>query len=554
MISKIRVVKQILILASLSYLFFVLGNGVLSLTSPDEVFYAQTAKEMIRHKSWMTPYLFGQPQFEKPVLTYWLLRLGFVLFGVSSFAARFFPAVFAFLGVIAVYLLSLLGFKNEKKAFISSTILMSCGLYVGLARTLFTDMIFSILTLVSLTAFFWGYSSKETKAAGILLSFVFSSLAVLTKGPLGLLIPFLVIIGFLLVKNDIKFLFCRSFLWGIFIFLLLSLPWYIVMIKKYGSGFVHEFFYNDHFRRIIEAEHEGNDKWYFYPFSMASGMFPWSLYAVASLIYLIKKFRHNAPSIEVFLICWIAVVFVIFQTAHSKLVSYILPLFPALAMISGDFIYDSALLKKGARSLFLVSIGTLAMLLLVPIGLTAGLMKSSVYLSTYLPSKIPVYYFITALLAIIILMLFFILRNKLFKSVYIPALVMPVFLLAVPMISNDIEPYISSKKACEYLLRNYAVNNTILCSKPFVRGVRYYTDKEVAVINIGGKSLFSPHPVPLLDSDSKARDFLDQQRITYCVLNRSSVVKDVGRLMGNEFKFTVLKIIGNEYLLRIERL
>jgi 4-amino-4-deoxy-L-arabinose transferase-like glycosyltransferase len=553
MINKIRVVKQILILVSLSYLFFMLGNGILSLTSPDEVFYVQTAKEMVQHKSWMTPYLFGQPQFEKPILTYWLLRLGFILFGISSFGARFFPAVFAFFGVIAVYFLGILGFKSEKKAFFSSLILMSCGLYVGLARTVFTDMIFSVFILMSLSSFFWGYSQKEAKAVGIFLFFVFSGLAVLTKGPLGLLIPLLVIITFLFIKKDIKFSFCRSFLWGIFIFLLISLPWYIFMIKKYGSGFIHEFFYNDHFRRIIEAEHEGNDKWYFYPFSMAGCMFPWSLYVFVSLIYLLKKFKHNTQSMHIFLICWIVVVFVIFQTAHSKLVSYILPLFPALAMITGDFIYDTVLLKNGTRSLFLVSIGTLFILLLIPIGFSIGLMKNSLYLSTYLSSKIPIYYFITALLAIIILMLFFILRNKLLKSIFVLALVMPVFLSAVPMVGNDIEPYISSKKACEYLLKNYTLNNTILCAKPFVRGVRYYTDKDVAITNIGGKNLFSPHPIPFLNSDQKVKDFLHQRRITYCVLNKSSV-QDVERLMGNEFKSTILKIIGNEYLLRIEQL
>ncbi len=109
--------KHIFILLGLSYIFFMLGNGLVSLSNPDEVFYAQTAKEMAKHNSWMVPYLFDAPQFEKPVLLYWLLRIGLIIFPNPNFAARFFPALFAGLGVVAVYFLSLLGFKNEKKGF-----------------------------------------------------------------------------------------------------------------------------------------------------------------------------------------------------------------------------------------------------------------------------------------------------------------------------------------------------------------------------------------------------------------------------------------------------
>ena len=99
------VLKQVFLLIVLSYFCFMFGNGIVSLTNPDEVFYTQTAKEMIKFNSWMTPYLFGQPQFEKPILLYWFLRVAFMVFGLTSFAARFFPALFAIIGVVAVYFL-----------------------------------------------------------------------------------------------------------------------------------------------------------------------------------------------------------------------------------------------------------------------------------------------------------------------------------------------------------------------------------------------------------------------------------------------------------------
>ena len=539
--------RRILLLLLMSYVFFVLGNGIVSLTSPDEVFYVQTAKEMVQHNTWLTPYLFGAPQFEKPVFLYWLLRTAFVIFGISGFSARFFPALFATIGVIAVYFLSLLGFKNEKKAFIVSLVLMSNGLYVGLARTVFTDMVFSVFISLSLLSFFWGYSAEKNKGLGISLFFVFSGLATLTKGPLGILLPFLTVVSFLSIRKELKYLFSKHLLWGIFIFVVVAVPWYVFMINKYGSGFIGEFFYNDHLRRFIEAEHAANDKWYFYPFATIGCMFPWSLYAVFSLIYLFMNLKKDTLPIYVFLACWIAVVFIIFQSAHSKLISYIFPIFPALAVITGDFIYEKIALKSYRRIFYSVSLATVFILMLLPLVLFVFLLKYQSYLS----SRMPVYAFCLLFSIFIFTILFFILRKNLLKAIYSFAFLIPILLLLVPFIHKEIEPYLSSKDACEYLLRNYKVENSILCSKSFARGVRYYTDKEVAIANPYGKNFFSPHPIPFLDDDIKVRDFLKKQSVTYCILKKSSI-EDVKRAVFNHGDFTLLNIIGNEYIVKIE--
>lgn len=542
--------KQILVLLGLSYVFFMLGNGTISLTNPDEVFYVQTAKEMAKHNTWMTPYLFSAPQFEKPILLYWLLRIGSIIFPNPNFAARFFPALFAALGVVAVYFLSLFGFKNEKKAFVSGLVLMSCGLYIGLARTVFTDMIFTVLILFSLMFFYWGYAYPDKKAAGILLFFISSGLAVLAKGPLGFLIPFLSICVFLLIKREIKFLFCRYSLWGIFIFGAVSFPWYLLMIKKYGSGFTYEFFYNSHIRRLIEAEHIGNDKWYFYPFSMIGCIFPWSLYVLVSLIYLFRYLRKNTNHFYTFLVSWICVVFLIFEPAHSKLVSYILPLFPALALVAGDFIYNSILSEKRNRIFFIISLITVSVLLLMDIGLLIGMRKYSIYLS----SKTSAYFLAGVILFFSAISCFFLLRYKFFKAFFTLAILMCSISLTLLYMLKEVEPYVSSKEISDCLLKNYNTNSPIICSKPFARGVRYYTDKEIVVLDLPGKDFFSPHPIPFLYNDDQLKDYLRTQSSAYCVLKKANV-EDIERVTaGKEFKFTILKKIGNEYILRIERI
>jgi len=541
--------KTIIILFILSYLFLVLGNGFLSLTNPDEVFYAQTAKEMIQHNSWLTPYLFGAPQFEKPIFLYWLLRIGFAIFGNNSFAVRFFPALFASLGVIVIYCLALMGFKNEKKAFISALILLSSGLYIGLARTVFTDMIFSVFILFALTSFYWSYLLHNRKGRGIVLFFIFSALAVLTKGPLGVLIPVSVVLLFLFINKDIKFLFNKYTVWGCAAFVFISFPWYIFMILKYGSSFTHEFFYNDHIRRLFTAEHAGNDKWYFYPFSMIGCMFPWSLFTLVALVISFKNFKNDSSMINKFALSWILVVFTIFQSAHSKLASYIFPFFPALALVTGNFVYNTALLENKNRIFFTISMIMACILFLFPVAAIIILPKYSVYLS----SRIPLFIMLVLLLILAVSYLLFVLRYKFFKSIFNLACLIPVGLFVLPLMHKDIDLYASSGPASKYLMEHYKTNSSILCSKTLARGVRYYTDKEIAIIGIPESNFFSPHPIPFLGSDKSVKDYLLSYPVTFCVLKKSSF-EDMERILGNEYKWSVLKIVGNVYILQVEHI
>ncbi len=339
---------------------------------------------------------------------------------------------------------------------------------------------------------------------------------------------------------------CRSTFWGFLLFLAIALPWYLSMTAQYGSSFTHEFFYNDHYRRLIEAEHSGNDTWYFYPFSMISCMFPWSIYVIAAFAYLVRDFRRNPQPFGLFLLCWIGAVFLVFEPAHSKLVSYIFPLFPALALVTGNYIYDAS--SRNSKSSQVVSLLTFFIFLLLPVAVFIVSAKHPQYLS----SKIPVYGFIVALCVLSFTLLFFIVRRTRLKAAYVVAVANLLTLAVIPFVRIDLEPYLSPRDICDYLLTHYKVDNTILCSKFFVRGVYYYTGKKVAVIDVPGKPFFSPHPIPFLNSDTKVRDFLRAQTVTYCILKKSSL-EDIDRAIKGEFKSTLLIVLGNEYLVKIER-
>ena len=136
----------------------------------------------------------------------------------------------------------------------------------------------------------------ESQVLGFIGFYVFCALAVLTKGPLGWLIPQLAVILFLLYQRQINFLRNGWVLAGVLLFLGLTLPWYCYMIDHYDQAFIQEFFYNDHWRRLFEAEHKGNDHWFFYPVTMIAGLFPWSLFLAAALADLFKRLRSHVTS------------------------------------------------------------------------------------------------------------------------------------------------------------------------------------------------------------------------------------------------------------------
>ena len=528
---------------------FLFGNNLFSLTDPDEVFYSLTAKEMAAKNEWMTPLIFGQPQFEKPPLTFWLLEISFKTWGESPFSARFFPAVFATLGVMAVYFLGLMGFKDERKAFLSALVLASSAFYAGMGKTVFTDMIFTVFILCALAMFMLSFTDRRRQGIGIIGFYVFCALAVLTKGPLGLAVPQLAVILFLLYQRQINFLRNWWVLTGILLFLGLALPWYVYIIHQYGQAFIHEFFYNDHWRRLLVAEHRGNDRWFFYPVTMFAGLFPWSLFLLAAWVDLFNRLKSSVTVMDYFALSWILAVLMIFQFAHSKLASYALPLFPALALMTGNFLGNGLSQIQHRKNIQNLLCASLCLLALLGIAVMAGHNLYRYYISSPLPM-----YFLSGFFVVLsgfgITLAF---KERFHAAVYVLALaICPLFLTAV-MVRTDVEGYVSSYEASEYIPpRSWGVM-TVLTSKANARGIRYYTGQDVAVVDFSGKPFFSPHPIPVLNTTDKIMSVLEGQRVTFGVV-RKNAYRNILKDCAHRYHVALLRIIGHDYIVRIEAL
>ena len=556
LIDRLSHWKLIGFLFIVSFFVLMFGNEMVSLTHPDEVFYAQTAKEMIHHHSWMTPYIFDTPQFEKPVLFYWLLIAAFKCFGVSAFAARFWPAIFGMLGVIVTYWIAFMFFQNKKTALFSGIVLCTSLIYLILSRAVLTDMVFSIWITVALAFFVYGYLQREKRDAAIVSFFVFCALAVLTKGLLGIVFPCGVVLAFLSVQKEWNYFKSWGTLAGIILFALIAVPWHAVMLKLYENRFVDEYWFNDHLRRVLEAEHAKSNTWYFYLFTLFTGMFPWSFFLIPA-VYVISKKIPSGNSLQdytglKFLLIWIATVYVIVQSAQSKLASYILPAFPAMAIMLG---YYFTQILEGAGSFY-----TLKAMRIISYGIAGLLGVSSIGSLIFarkhmelIPHPQPVYIFVGLALVCAFIIVQLTKRRQYIKTIFsigcIP-MVLVIFLMAGHTYA---EPWVSCKTITEAFIRiDPTDHSVILSSKFYLRGVRFYTDRKTAVLDINGEGFFSPHPVPFLNTDEKVLQFLKTQPVTYCILKKSNV-EDVKRIAYQDFNVEYFDPIADKYILKITR-
>ena len=537
-----------------SYLLLMCGNGIVSLTHPDEVFYIQSAKEMLAYDSWLTPMIFDAVQFEKPFLPFVLFMVAIKWFGMTAFAGRFWPSLFGIGGVLVVYWISWLLFRSKRLSFLAGVILSTSFIYLALSRAVLTDMIFAVFVAISLGFFILAYYNRRYKKRGIILCFAFAAIAILTKGLLGFCFPVMTIITFLIYKRDFSFLRCRSTWWGILLFLIIALPWHIVMYVQHGMWFLEEYFFNVHWRRILMSEHARLDNWHFYIMLMIVGVIPWFLFWISSSVCLFEQFKKKLASRDklFFLLAWIIGVYVFVQPAHSKLASYLFPLFPAIAIILAYTINDALEKFTAGKNVKLFCGSAYAMSAFLVGGAITGIVVAGQY-PTIILNMTVIYCAAGALILTAFLIAFFNI-----KKLYLPMVLSHVGVTVTLVVSllfakPFIEPWVSCKGIMEAFKKIDQSGTPILSSKFYVRGVRFYSDRPVAVIDINGGGFWSEHAIPFLNKDHQVVDFLKQRPVTWAVVKDGNV-KDLQRiLMNQKFQITKLDGIGGKFILKIEQ-
>jgi len=322
------------------FLFFY-QLGAVPLFDLDEAIYAETAREMVETGNWLTPQVNYSPDFDKPILLYWFLATAFKTFGLSEFSARLTSAVFGLALLVVAYGLTR-RMAGPRAGLLAMLILASSLEMVALSHAALTDMLLVFFITSALASFYLFY--KTERPVWVIGVYLAASLAVLTKGPVGLVLPGFTIFLFIITVGPRKKLFREIRLgWGILIFGGVALPWYAAMFRLHGEEFWKSFFLHHNIERFtsVIGGHAGAP--FYYLGVLAVGFFPWVAFLPASVVSIfpgkniserwknLRPFPENHP-FEWFLLLWVAVVFLFFTLAGTKLPSYIAPAIPALAI------------------------------------------------------------------------------------------------------------------------------------------------------------------------------------------------------------------------------
>jgi len=357
--------------ALISAVVFFLFLGCRPLSNPDEGRYSEIPREMVATHDYVTPRLDGVKYFEKPPLLYWISAGAFRAAGFSEWTTRFGVAFFATIGTVLVFLGARANFDRET-GFWSAAILGTCLLYYGLSRVALLDLPIAVLMAAVLFAFQIAIDTPSKTGEGLVLGaraprppqrlfadkrrllfwFMYAAmgLAVLTKGLIGFLLPGLVMAAWIALLNRWKDL--RPFypFSGSVVLLAIAVPWH-VLVARANSDFLYFYFVHEHYLRFTTNLHDRYQPWWYFIPVMVLGLFPWTIFLVQAGVAHLRGgwASRKLNSTSWFLVLWVVLVMAFFSKSQSKLIPYIAPVFPALAVLLASYLTRVLRADAGAR-------------------------------------------------------------------------------------------------------------------------------------------------------------------------------------------------------------
>lgn len=455
--------------------------GSFGLWEPDEARYAEIAREMLRSADAIVPHLNYVAYIEKPPLLYWITTLSFWTFGVSEFAARLPVALSAITGIIATYIFALRTF-GRRHALLASAVLATTPLYAVMAQVLTTDMLLTALMTVAVFSF---YLHWKEGARWCWLAYVAMGLAVMTKGPVGAAIPILTLLLWLTYRRDLGALRKFHVIPGLLLVLAIAAPWFVAIAIR-EPGFFDFYFIGEHLRRVFETDYSHSEAIYFYIPVLAIGLLPWSL-LVPFLTW------REAPQNPARSYCLVAagVTVIGFSLASAKLIPYILPALPPLAVLIADGLVSCAWPSADARaarrppdSRILLESGP--MLALMGIGVIVAAILGPNFRTPYVMAARPAMYAIGAILVAggVATTVMFAMRRTAFGFGAI-VVTMAFALIAGGWARLKLEP-MRSYAALSRAIAQQAPDATIICYHRYVQSLPFYNQRRV--ILVGGRT------------------------------------------------------------------
>jgi 4-amino-4-deoxy-L-arabinose transferase-like glycosyltransferase len=325
-------------LALLLSLFFGFKIGERALWAPVEGRYAEIATEMQASGDYVTPRLNGVKYLKKAPLFFWLEAFAVKVFGKSEWVFRAWGAVFAVLGCLAVYIVAR-NLYGRRAGLLSAIVLATSPLYYALSRTVSLDMTLTFFLAAALMSILWRRREANglPYAGAILAFYVFAALATLTKGFVGIVMPAIILALWTALIRERRFPKSILLSWGPLWFVAIALPWHVLAAAR-NPEFWNVYFFQEHIQGYLTMDAEPhNQPWVFLPVLLMSG-FPWTVFLVAAIRYHTRPALNEQWRETLLLLLWPAALLVFFSFSSSKVIPYILPMFPALAILIGAYL------------------------------------------------------------------------------------------------------------------------------------------------------------------------------------------------------------------------
>jgi 4-amino-4-deoxy-L-arabinose transferase-like glycosyltransferase len=323
-----------------------------AISDSDEAFYAEAGREMVAGGDWLTPHFNYEHRFQKPILFYWIVASSYTVAGISEEAARFGSAA-AGLGIVLLAFVAGRRWYDEPTGLLAGAITTTSFGCASAARLSLPDLPLAFFISLTVWAVFvalferqrpstlLGTSRAKVEGEGRrarrwwLIAAAAAALGFLTKGPLALVVPALVVAAPFVLERGWRRLRVTDLVLASVLFLLIAMPWYTAMTVVHGVGYLRGFFIGDNLERFATTAFNARRPLYFYVPIVLAGMLPWSFFfaLLAVPVWHAARLRKLPPRIDVRIWCWTLAPLVLFTASVGKQPRYILPMLAPLALL-----------------------------------------------------------------------------------------------------------------------------------------------------------------------------------------------------------------------------
>lgn len=504
----------------LGFFLFMLGNNNFTLYDNSETNYSAVAKEIVNTGDYLTMHYNGENWYIHPPLYFWINSTFCEIFGWNEFNLRLPEAIFGILGLFAIYLITSL-FYSKKTALYSSIILGTSLVYFVISRLAIFDTLLNTFILFSVYFFLKAYLNPQKKGFYFFLFAISCFLGVMTKGPIGLVHPCAVIVIFLFFKKDLKFLLDKKVALNFLLFLALTCPWYIHQLLVNGEPFFNKALKDYTWYRFFGVvENQAGPWWYYFP--MLLTFIPWIFYLPVLIRDIFSKTKNNT---DIKLFSWIFMIFtfIFFSLAGTKLPSYLLSMFPFMALLIAEQL-ENKTFKKTINVSTIITASFFLLLLVYSIGYTLP--------EPYTNEKsLLIIFFLIPAISILVFA-YFILKNKTSKamiSISSGTIIFCIFL--VNFFFPQLDKYKESKLFVDRIMLTELKDYNVATYQHYTPYLIYYLNQKI----------YSPKKV------EEIKELLYKKDTLFLMIRNKDLINiaphfDNIEILDNYFKFSALLI------------